>query len=308
MKIIVIEANSRNQLIFGISCLRCKVKFKSIEKIFIVIGEINKKNFYFDDIVKFLNANGIKVVHSNRKNFLDDIGKSSVHSMYTFSFVPVTLLKYKILNLSSAQIFRYEEGLGNYAHWISTSRALFSLKFFYLTLCVPISFLFCKILNTLKITSNYYLIKKDNTILYELKNLIIQTISDIDPFNFKNNRNQHHINYKYKTLVCINSLEDFHKFQDSENFVDSALIKPHPRFFKDNYDNFQFKNFFYKGNLTAEELVFAYKIPIVIGFDSSAPVYCSILYNIRGINIASSDSMYCKRVHGIFNKFLITKN
>lgn len=308
MKIIVIEANSRNQLIFGLSCLRGKVKLKSLEKIFIVIGEINKKNFYFDDIVKFLNASGIKVVISNRKNFLNNIGKSSVHSLYTFSLVPVALLKYKIFNLSSAQIFRYEEGLGNYAHWISTSRALFSLNFFYLALRVPISFFLCKILNTLKITINYYLIKKDNTILYELKNLIIQTISEINSFNLKNNTNQHHINYKYKALACINSLEDFHKFQDYENFVDLALIKPHPRLFKGNYDNFQSKIFFYKGNLTAEELVFAYKIPIVIGFDSSAPVYCSILYNIRGINIKSSNSLYCKRVHSIFNKFATTKN
>ena len=163
MKRIVIEANTRNQLIFGLSCLRGKVKFKSLQQIFFLYGEVNKKKFYFNDIVKFLNANGIKVVLTNRKNFLNDIGKLSVHSMYTFSYVPFVLLKYKILNFSSAQIYRYEEGIGNYSNWIHHFRALFILKFFYLALRAPLTLLLCKILNTLKVTSNYYLIKKDNT-------------------------------------------------------------------------------------------------------------------------------------------------
>jgi hypothetical protein len=307
MNTIVIEANSRNQLIFGLSCLRSKVKFKSLEKIFFVLGEINKKTFYFNDIVKFLNASGIKVALSNRKNFLYDIRKSSVHSMYTFSFVPVALLKYKILNLSSAQIFRYEEGLGSYSNWISTSGALLSLKYYYLALRAPLGFYLCKILNILKVTSNYYLIKKNNTIYNKLKNLIIQNISEINSFNFKKNKYHNQINCKYKALVCINSLEEFYKFQKFGNFIDGALFKMHPRFFKENYDNFKLKKNFYKGNLTAEELVFAYKVPIVISFDSSVSVYCSILYDTICYNIKSSKQVYCKRVESIFKKFTINK-
>jgi len=307
MKTIVLEVNTRNQVIFGLSCLRCRVKFKSIDKIFFLLGEVNKKNFYFNDIIKFLNTHGIKVILSNRKNFLSDTRKLRIDSMYTFSFVPVVLIKYKIFHFSSAPIFRYEEGLGSYSDWISTFRALFSLKYYYLAFRAPLGFFMCKILNVLKVTTNCFLIKKNNSIFHKLKYLIIQTITDINSFNFKKGKKYNYINRKHKTLVCINSLEEFYKIQEFGNFIDGALIKLHPRFFKDNFNNFKYKKNLYKGNLTAEELVFAYKIPIVISFESSASVYCSILYNIKCYNIKNYKSLYCKRVDSIFNKFALNK-
>ena len=301
MNTIIIEANARNQLIFALSVSQQEISLKKICKIILLIGSINKKKFYFLDIIKFLKFKGLEVIVSSRKNFFDHTKGTRVHSMYTYSFVPVALLKFKIMTFNSAYIIRYEEGLGTYSNWISQVRSLIDANFFYLALRAPLAIFLKNILNVISLTSDNFLLTKNNSINIKLKNSIIKTISEIHLFSPKKKVN-------FKVLACINSYEEFAKISKMNKLPNAILYKPHQRFFIKKFFTKKIKSKFYAGYLTAEELIFSNKILRVWAFESSVLVYGAVLFGITSYNIMNKNVIYCSRVKKILEKYTLTLN
>jgi hypothetical protein len=293
---VIIEANTRTNLIFSLSVMRGKINFKKIKKIILIIGHANNVKPYILDIIKLLKHKKIIIIETDRKNFQKH-ATGKIHSMYTFSFVPVELLKFKIFNLFDANIIRYEEGHSNYLNALSVCRELYILNFYSLAFRTPIARLLKLILNLLSLTKDEYLIDRKNNVNTRLKNLIIKTLKDIHRKKIKK---------KYDAIFCINEFLDYKKFNKFIMAYNSVLVKPHPRFYnffnkKKTYE----KKFFYKGFLTSEELVFIYKIPTIWGSNTSTLIYCKILFNIKSFNIPFSEIKFSTRIKKIFNKFTL---
>ena len=297
MNTIIIEANARNHLIFALSVCRIKISLSKINKIILIVGHINSKKFEFADIIKFLTIRGIEVVIANRKNFSCYVKRNLVHSMYTFSFVPITLIKFKIMTLSSAFIIRYEEGMGSYSSYIHQIRALIDRKFFYLALRSPLSVFLRKILDAINLTSDYFLLNNDNSINSKMQKSIIRTISEINLFSSEKRSN-------FRDLACVESYKEFRKFIEMNISSNNVLYKLHPRWSSSrNYNNNKIKSKFYSGYLTAEELVFSNKILRIWGSKSSALVYCAVLFGTISYDVKNHKKFYDKRIQKIFEKY-----
>lgn len=296
MSNIVIEANTRNQLIFAISVLRKEVNLKKIKKIYLLEGHINSIKPIIFDIINYLSKMGLKVVKTNRKNFLKDINKKDkIYSFYTFSYVPIMFLKYKIFNLSPAHIIRYEEGTGNYAGLLGLMYAYYVHGYYFYMLRTPITIILKKMLDFVGLTVDHYLINPDNTIQKKLRKSIIKTIVDIHLYNHKKK--------KFKIIACVNSVEELKKLSKIIiNSSNSILYKPHPRWFIHS-NTIKYNKKIYSGHLTCEELAFIYKIPTIWSFNSSSLLYCSILLHCRCYNVVVKGSYFSKRLDNLFTKY-----
>jgi hypothetical protein len=295
---VIIEANTRTNLIFSLSIMRDKINFKKIKKIILIVGHVNYVKPFIFDIIKFLKEKKIIVIETDRKNF-KKYATGKIHSMYTFSFVPFELLKFKIFNSFDANIIRHEEGFGNYVSALGASLILYRFNFYFLAFRNLVARLLKLILNLLSLTKDEYLIDKKNMVNVRLKNLIIKTLKDIHKKKKKK---------KYDAIFCINEISEYKKFNKFIRAYNSVIVKPHPRFYnffnkKKTYE----KKFFYKGFLTSEELVFIYKIPTIWGFNSSTLIYCKILFNIKSFNIPFPKIKFSTRVKKIFKKFTLIK-
>ena len=295
---VIIEANTRTNLIFSLSIMRDKINFKKIKKIILIIGHVNYVKPYIFDIIKFLKDKKIIVIETDRKNF-KKYATGKIHSMYTFSFVPFELLKFKIFNSLDTNIIRYEEGIGNYISVLGVCHELYKLNFYFLAFRNPIARLLKLILNLLSLTKDEYLIDKKNMVNVRLKNLIIKTLKDIHKKKKKK---------KYDAIFCINEISEYKKFNKFIRLYNSVIVKPHPRFYNffNNKKTYE-KKFFYEGFLTSEELVFIYKIPTIFGFNTSSLIYCKILFNIKSFNIPFPEIKFSSRIKKIFNKFTLIK-
>jgi hypothetical protein len=295
---VIIEANTRTNLIFSLSIMRGKINFIKIKKIILILGQVNNVKPDIFNIIKFLKNKKIIVIETDRENF-QKYATGKIHSIYTFSFVPVKLLKFKILNLLNAKIIRHEEGVGNYLSLLGVCRELYNINFYFLAFRTPVARLLKLILNLLSFTKDEYLIDKKNRVNFRLKNLIIKTLEDIHKIKKK----------KYDAIFCINQISEYKKLKEVIMSYKSVIVKPHPRFY--NYfkkKNFYEKKFFYKGSLTSEELVFIYKIHTIWGFNSSTLIYCKILFNTKSFNIPLPEIKFSTRIKKIFNKFTLIKN
>ncbi len=296
MHSIIIEANTRTHLIFSISIVKKNIGLHKIKKIVLITGQINKIKPFFFDILTFLRSKKISVIQTNRQNFQRHTDKS-FHSMYTFSYVPFILLKYKLFKLSKAPIIRYEEGIGNYINFLDLCYIYFKLKFYLLFVLAPISRFLKVILDFFSLTKDEYLISKKNKINYKLRKFIIETIYDL-------HKKKSSKNTICDDLFCINSFLDYKKLKYLINSYKTFVIKPHPRFFESEKKNKFTKNFYF-GKLSSEELVFMKKIKDIYAFDSSTLVYCSILFKSKCYNIPFPPIpiKYSERAKKILNKF-----
>jgi hypothetical protein len=290
---IIIEANTRTNLIFSISIVRKNLGLHNIKKIVLITGQVNNFKPSILDIIKFLRIKKITVIQTNRQNFQKYVNRN-IHSMYTFSYVPVKLLKFKLFKLCKAPIIRYEEGIGNYLSFLTLCHSYYILNFYLLLVLAPISRFLKIILDFFSLTKDEYLINKKNKTNHKLRKCIIETIYDL-------HKKKDSKNSTCSALFCINSMLDYKKLKHLINFYKSYIIKPHPRFFELEKTN-KFRKYFYFGNLTSEELVFIKKIKDVYAFNSSTLFYCSILFKSKCHNI-SPKIKYSLRINKIFNKF-----
>jgi len=291
---IIIEANTRTHLIFSISIVKKNLGLNNIKKIILIIGRVNNIKPFILDIIKFLKIKKITVIETNRQNFQKHVN-GNVHSIYTFSYVPVKLLKFKLLTLSKASIVRYEEGMGNYLSFLTLCHSYYIYNFYLLLILAPVSRFLKIILDFFSLTKDEYLINKKDKTNHKLRKFIIETIYDLH--KKKNSKNT-----TSDALFCINSILDYKKLKHLINFYKSYVIKPHPRFYKLEKKSKSKKNFYY-GKLASEELVFIKKIKNIYAFNSSTLIYCSILFKSKCYNIPFPKIKYSLRVIKILNKF-----
>jgi hypothetical protein len=291
---IIIEANTRTHLIFSISIVRKNIGLHKIKKIVLITGQINKIKPSFFDIIRFLRNKKISVIQTNRQNFQKHADRG-FHSMYTFSYAPVKLLKFKLFTLCKAPIIRYEEGIGNYLSFLTLCYGYYILNFYLLLILAPISRFLKIVLDFFSLTKDEYLINKKNKINHKLRKFIIETIYDL-------HKKKGGKNTICDALFCINSVLDYKKLKHFINSYKSFVIKPHPRFFELKKKN-KFKKYFYSGQLTSEELVFIKKIKDIYAINSSTLIYCSILFKSKCYNIPLSEIKYSVRAKKIFDKF-----
>jgi len=267
---IIIHGFSRTQIIFAIASMMASEDVKSIETVYLLVGNSNGKTPNLVLISEALNSLNIKVkILENLESIYGEKISHTKFNIYSASTFPHKIIFILLIRQAKIKVYYTEEGLGSYTSYLYNIRSLWKQGWRFLAfrkmVAVPI-FHFFRIMG---ISKKIRLINPDCSINLIVKNSIINFIK----LMHSNNNYKNSIKIVYMSLP-IDKLE----LKKWKSKYINLHIKPHPRFNLDNFTENLLPNFLL--DLTAEECVYLCAPEVVIADHSSALVYSNILFDV----------------------------
>ena len=303
---VIIDAHGRLQLIFALAHLE-KIISDNKKPDFLIITKvsINNQKKNFSDIKQYIENLGVKNIQIPRKKLLKISKNTNLNYTYVISssLFPINAIKALFFSRSKIKkIILIEEGIGSYCGGWAKCFSLHQTGFTVLGIRALIAQPVSEFLAAIKVFYNSRLISKNYTVNNHLKKQLKYVISKLSVIGLE----EHLEGFTVLALVSNEiEIDEILRIYKKEKI----LFKPHPHFFVQLKDAEIIRREYsiYSGERSAEELVARGDFKRIVGYNSSALVYCKILYSIDAVNL-SPERIKDRNARRIFDVTIESKN